>query len=752
MKTLRSLTLLALTLAFSLYPSAFAQPTPVASASQAEVNAGTLKTKFVSPLTLLHWSGGANGVQLIAGTAVTVATNTPGQVYTISMPRLIYTNLYAGSTPFAIAHQAGGDNLTNDLVLGNGGRNMTTNAPWPTDPESADGTRAGNFNTFFGFDAGLSDTSGGGNTFLGQGAGQYNTLGNQNTFIGWYAGRQNISGYHNTYIGVSAGQSRTNGDYNVAIGTDQGLYAYNGTNNVDVGVEAGQRSLSGDNTRIGKSAGTSATTGAMNTLIGSGAGSTLVNGSFNSAVGVGVLPLMSAGGRNAALGYYAGPDYEASNSVFAGYYAGRQMVSGSNNTFLGYQADVSTAAGTNLVNSTAIGAAARVTANNQIVIGNTSVAQTILNGQVSVSSSITGATAIVVMASNTITGSGSLLNNVGVTNGTLTSGLGATNLLTVAGDLNVSNTNRVGKLRVGGAAETSSAVEVTGVIAASGAVVVMSTNIITGSGSALNNVGITNATLTSGSGATNLLTIAGDLTVTGTNRIIGKLRVGNGVAESNNGLDVIGTINGSGNIIAGTSLFIGTTLRGNANNYSVNSSTRQQIDFGSFDGSLAATNFNFGTGTYSNLSLSIAVANGARPVARWLNQTGGPADMVVVGNFGVGTTATPASTLDVVGTALVTAVALRTNSFPVSPNFSTGVQLFQTNAGFAFLAPAGVDTTQLQWQETRIYVTNNGASPFQVTAPANVHTLCTWWVTNLTEFKFQVYGSKFTNASAIPWF
>jgi hypothetical protein len=61
MKTPRLLTLFfLLTLAFILQPSAFPQPTPVAPASQAEVNAGVLRTKYVSPATLIGWPGTTN--------------------------------------------------------------------------------------------------------------------------------------------------------------------------------------------------------------------------------------------------------------------------------------------------------------------------------------------------------------------------------------------------------------------------------------------------------------------------------------------------------------------------------------------------------------------------------------------------------------------------------------------------------------------------------------------------------------------
>ena len=70
---------------------------------------------------------------------------------------------------------------------------------------------------------------------------------------------------------------------------------------------------------------------------------------------------------------------------------------------------------------------------------------------------------------DTQNGVSTVISSNTVTTATLTGNVGATNLLTVSGDLTVSNTNRVGKLRVGGAAESSYAVDVTGGIRASAA-------------------------------------------------------------------------------------------------------------------------------------------------------------------------------------------------------------------------------------------------------------------------------------------
>lgn len=103
-----------------------AQPLPPPSASQAEVNAGTLKNKFVSPLTLLHWTGvpaTTNSAQIIAGAAVIVETNSPGQVYTLSSPAV--TNLVPGRFTTLVTN--GGT-----YTIGSSDTNLTVQELWPS--------------------------------------------------------------------------------------------------------------------------------------------------------------------------------------------------------------------------------------------------------------------------------------------------------------------------------------------------------------------------------------------------------------------------------------------------------------------------------------------------------------------------------------------------------------------------------------------------------------------------------------------
>ncbi|MEW6481912.1 MAG: tail fiber domain-containing protein, partial [bacterium] len=74
-------------------------------------------------------------------------------------------------------------------------------------------------------------------TSLGFGAGRVN-WGNHNTFIGYQAGFSNTSGYYNSAMGYLALFSNTTGNYNSAMG-DQAGYNCKGSGNLFLGYQAG---------------------------------------------------------------------------------------------------------------------------------------------------------------------------------------------------------------------------------------------------------------------------------------------------------------------------------------------------------------------------------------------------------------------------------------------------------------------------------------------------------------------------------
>ena len=173
------------------------------------------------------------------------------------------------------------------------------------------------------------------------------SLFNFNTAVGFSALLRNTNGSGNTAIGYYALQSNLYGQYNTALGSSTLMNNTSGGNNIAVGYNALENNTSGgDNIAIGYNALQVNIMGGSNTAIGSNA---LLN---------------SNGSYNTALGYSAG-DSGISNTY------------GNFNTWLGY--GTGSAIGY-LTNSTAIGNGAIISYSNQVVLGNSSVTQCLING------------------------------------------------------------------------------------------------------------------------------------------------------------------------------------------------------------------------------------------------------------------------------------------------------------------------------------------------------------------------------------
>ena len=111
----------------------------------------------------------------------------------------------------------------------------------------------------------------------------------------------------------------------------------------------------------------------------------LTTGNSNAAFGGIALQVNSSGSDNSAMGYSALSGISnGSDNAGLGYAAGASVTTGSSNTFLGASAGYSGSQLVSANNSTAIGYGAYTTASNQVVIGNTSVTQTLLNGSVAI--------------------------------------------------------------------------------------------------------------------------------------------------------------------------------------------------------------------------------------------------------------------------------------------------------------------------------------------------------------------------------
>ena len=247
----------------------------------------------------------------------------------------------------------------------------------------------GSYNTAVGYQAMSAGISGSYNTALGHAA-LANNRGDNNTAIGYNALHDNLSAWYNIAIGKSALADMTflndglgYAAYNVAVGIESlmnnnptaatNLQATNGIKNVGVGSFSLKENTNGyGNTAIGHQSMTSTTTGHYNCAIGIESMYFNTSGDFNTAAGPQSLRLNTSGAYNTAIGFLAlNGNTSGDNNTAIGYTAGSFNNANTNCTFLGFDANQST--GTNFDNSTALGRNSRITASNQVRIGNTVV-------------------------------------------------------------------------------------------------------------------------------------------------------------------------------------------------------------------------------------------------------------------------------------------------------------------------------------------------------------------------------------------
>lgn len=176
-------------------------------------------------------------------------------------------------------------------------------------------------------------------------------LGQGNFAIGQGAGNSTSSGVFNMSLGYTAGSANTTGGYNVAIGPQALSANQSGQFNIGIGFSAGNVATGSSGVFVGQNAGANTTSGAQNVLVGRQAGysnTTGANGTF--------------------IGFQAG--YLGATGAVAN-------TSGANNTYVGCQASSNSASATN---RTALGYNAVATADNQVMLGNTSTTQVTIGG------------------------------------------------------------------------------------------------------------------------------------------------------------------------------------------------------------------------------------------------------------------------------------------------------------------------------------------------------------------------------------
>jgi hypothetical protein len=220
------------------------------------------------------------------------------------------------------------------------------------------------------------------NTFVGTGAGQGMRDGKGNTFVGTEAGQQN-NGSNNSFFGDFSAHKLSDGSRNSFFGSRTGLFTVDADNNSFFGNESGNKNLASDNSFFGASSGFANTTGTANSFFGKSAGTTNSTGSDSSFFGF-QSGFLSTGATNSFFGSKSGQanttgfanaffgmgtgglNTSGFNNAFFGRGAGSFNQAGNNNTIVGAFADVDSP---NLSFATAIGANAKVTTSNTIVLG-----------------------------------------------------------------------------------------------------------------------------------------------------------------------------------------------------------------------------------------------------------------------------------------------------------------------------------------------------------------------------------------------
>ena len=206
-------------------------------------------------------------------------------------------------------------------LVGNAGTTPGTNFIGTTDPQ----------NLIFkinGGNAGLIDQFSG-NTSLGYIAGNIGTsTGSSNVTIGSFSFSSNTTGSSNTTLGFNSLPASLDGNFNVAVGANAMQTSTSGSNNTGVGCNA--------------------------LLLADG-------GVSNTAIGYNSLSQITVGGDNTALGYNSGLG----------------LTTGTGNTIIGNAANVNNG---NSLNRTVIGFQAISNSDNSVVLGNSSVTTTVVNG------------------------------------------------------------------------------------------------------------------------------------------------------------------------------------------------------------------------------------------------------------------------------------------------------------------------------------------------------------------------------------
>ena len=201
------------------------------------------------------------------------------------------------------------------------------------------------------------------------GRGNYNYA--YNTVVGYLALGLSTSGSMLTAIGGTALYNNTSGSDNTAVGASALYTVSTGSRNTAVGSSALTSNTASENSAFGYYSLQSNTSGTGNAAFGESSGLYNTTGSRNTAIGQAAMAYVSTGSSNTALGYRAG--YDPVN-------AGQYNQTPSSSVYIG----ASTRAGGNgnNTNEIVIGASADGNGANSATLGNTSITNTYLRGNI----------------------------------------------------------------------------------------------------------------------------------------------------------------------------------------------------------------------------------------------------------------------------------------------------------------------------------------------------------------------------------